>query len=160
MGRYRQGPNHYGAAVSCKALKQSVPRLAHWHCGTGGSRRAAPGCSAEQTWREPAISPVLCRSNGLSVSGVGISRIGNHRIDCLGCANEMVVSLRRAFPRGRRLHYPLTNETTICLSQLCLLVRAQWAAMVRATVADSMASRVGRAWHRLLLRIFLVRNPS
>jgi hypothetical protein len=65
----------------------------------------------------------------------------------------------RSFAPSIRVH-PLTNETATCHSQLYSLVRAQRVVMVRPTVADSMASRIGRAWHRLLRCISLVRNPG
>jgi hypothetical protein len=38
-------------------------------------------------------SAVLCGSNGLPGNGVGIFRIGTHRIDSLGRDNERMVSL-------------------------------------------------------------------
>jgi hypothetical protein len=72
--------------------------IAHWHCGTGHSCGAVRDCFAEQVWREPAISAVLCGSNGLSGGGVDISRIGIRRIDFLG--RDMVVRLWLAIPRG------------------------------------------------------------
>jgi hypothetical protein len=106
----------------------------------------------------PRIPAVLCGSNGLSGSGVGISRIGSRRIDFLRRDNEVVVSLPRTSLAG--CDFPPTNETATCHSQWCPLVRAQRVVMVRATFANNMASRVGHARHRLLLCISLVPNSE
>ena len=78
----------------------------------------------------------------------------------------MVVSLPMGIPRGLYLDirksssHALTNETTTCPSRLCPVVRPQRVVMVRATLADNMASRVGRARYRLLRRVSLVPDPE
>jgi hypothetical protein len=101
----------------------------------------------------------------LSGSRVDISRVGDCRIDCLGCDDE-VVSCRDIPHDKRAAAHDLLHARNRQMGQLvaalgCIL----WFALngfflVRAPVADSMASRVGRARHRLLRRIFLVPNPE
>ena len=82
------------------AAGQNDTRSAHRGCGADRGSLAVHSRFADQTRREPALSTVLCRSNGLSGSRLDISRVGDRRIDCLGCDDEVVSC--RDIPHDKR----------------------------------------------------------
>jgi hypothetical protein len=85
-----------------RSIAEATRSSAHRGCGADRGSLAVHSRFADQTGREPALSTVLCRSNGLSGSRLDISRVGDCRIDCLGCDDEVVScrDLPHDAPRG------------------------------------------------------------